>query len=890
VRKRSIIDSITTLSARWKGDPTTAILNMGTPARALAAGDRWGEFQIVEKLGQGAFGTVYHARDALDREVALKLLDSNAAIREGKVLAQLRHPNIVSVYGYVQIAEGAALSMELIQGQSLEKLSAERGNMDPGYTALVCLQVCRGLALVHAKGLVHRDIKGSNVMRQADGRIVVVDFGLGQKLDPDHNVAEFAGTLPYMAPEMFRGAPASPKTDLYAVGVLLYHLITRQYPLRAETVAEYREAHEKGRREHLLDVRPDLPPALIEVVEKATHADPEKRFKSAGAMVHALEGVLQAQRKRFAAPIWAIGVAVVAAGTFLVWRNFRTRPEALPTEFVPLTSEEALSEQPSLSADGTLLTYSSDEADPGNTDIWLRKLPNGASIKLTHDKYDDGSPALSPDGHWVAFRSEKDGGGVYVIPAFGGDAKLLAKGASMPRFSPDGTYISYWVGEFGHPRLPNGKIYIVPVAGGAPRQLGRELADARNPVWAPDSQHLLFQGSTNPQIPPDEDADWWLVALDGSPAVNTHALTAFQAQGLEVHTYTAVWTPDYLVFSAARNVGVNVWRARFPVGGKPGVAQRMTVGTGFETSPWLGPNGLLVFESKRGRLRIWRVDLAHPGAPSSRVTNTDDLDAFPSLSRDSKWLAFTRASSQLGTRQVWTRDLESGAESALTTDNLPKSYAVISPDGSKIAYDAGEKENTSVYVTGRLSRETRLVCRNCGTVSAWTPASDSLLISAASGIMQVDPASGTARAVLSKPGQVLEEGEISPDGKWMAFTASVPGGDRAVFVTPFGHPGEWTKVSPEDAWADKPHWSPNGDSLYYYSGVDGFACIWSRTIDRESGKPSRPPRAVSHTHSSRMFALNISQPVRGFAVGEHTVVLNLAENSASIWISADSRK
>ena len=294
--KRSLIETIAWLSSRWRiADQTAPLTPSPSRPKALQPGEQWGQFQIVEKLGHGAFGDVYHARDRLDRDVALKILDGPEAIREGKTLAKLQHPNLVAVHGYEENADGAALSLELIQGQTLETFARERGRLDPAHASLMCLQVCRGLAFVHGKGLVHRDIKAGNVMRQADGRIVLVDFGLGQEIDPDNASGEAAGTLPYMAPELFRGAPASPSTDLYAAGVLLYHLVTLAYPVSAANAAEFQQAHAAGRRNHLLDARPDLPEAFIAVVEKATDPDPAKRFRSAGAMALALEQVVESK-------------------------------------------------------------------------------------------------------------------------------------------------------------------------------------------------------------------------------------------------------------------------------------------------------------------------------------------------------------------------------------------------------------------------------------------------------------------------------------------------------------------------------------------------------------------------------------------------------------------
>ena len=885
--KRPLADIIANLSARWRTSAKTVTMK-GARVRApsLAPGDKWREFQIVSKLGEGGVGAVYHARDALDRDVALKLLDGDEAIREGKTLAQLRHPNIVAVYSYEQGAEGAALSMELIQGQSLEKFAVERGKLDPGYAALICLHLCRGLALVHSKGLVHRDIKASNVMRQQDGRIVLVDFGLGQKVDPETQRGEVAGTLPYMAPEIFQGSAASPRTDLYAVGVLLYYLVTLQYPVNARNAADFRQAHAAGGRDHLLDLRPDLPPLFISLVEKAIDPDPGKRFKSAGAMMSALEQVLHTRIRKPALLLWGLAAAVLLGGLFYLWRRWPLPGDAPPQlELMRLTSEDALSQEPSLSADGSLVAYASDEAEPGNLDIWVKQVPNGASLRLTRTPFDEATPSFSPDGHSIAFRSEKDGGGVYLIPAFGGEPKLLAQGGFMPRFSPDGKYIAYWLGELYHPRLPSGKIYVAPASGGAPRQLCPQMPDARNPVWAPDSRHILFQGSQDPNLPPDDDAEWWVAALDGSPPVNTGALGKVKAQGLEAHTNAAFWSAQYLVFSAARQANVNLWRMPFPLGGKPGAAQRLTFGTAFETAPSMSANGRLVFESSQGRLRIWRISVAQPGAQPVRITSSADFDAFPSLSRDRKLLAFSRTSSEIGIRQIWVRDLASGDESMLTSSTDPKSNPVISPSGDQLAYNVGEKESNSIYLMNRGTRESRQLCRKCGIVTAWMPTEDAILASTSQAVVRVDPSTGSSTAVLAGDGMVVDEAECSPDGRWLAFSAHAAGKERQVYVAPYGRQAEWKRVSAAAGSSDKPHWSADGRMLYLFSSSDGFQCLWSRAIDPASGSPAGPLRAVHHFHNARLSANPISQPVRGYAVSGDQLFLDLAENLASIWMS-----
>jgi eukaryotic-like serine/threonine-protein kinase len=213
VPKRPLADVIASLSARWKTATKTETMHAQRvrPA-ALAAGSRWRDLHILSKLGEGESGAVYHARYALDRDVALK---SSTAMTPSAKARRWRSSIIEyrAVYSCDLGADGASLSMELIQGQNLEKFAIERRSIGrrvrrPDLSA----PVPRPRAGAQ-QGVVHRDIRASNVMRQEDGRIVLVDFGLGRRPDPQDDSGEVTGTLPYLAPEILRGLPASPRSD-----------------------------------------------------------------------------------------------------------------------------------------------------------------------------------------------------------------------------------------------------------------------------------------------------------------------------------------------------------------------------------------------------------------------------------------------------------------------------------------------------------------------------------------------------------------------------------------------------------------------------------------------------------------------------------------------------
>jgi tetratricopeptide (TPR) repeat protein len=257
--------------------------------------ERWGPFEHLQRVGRGSFGEVYRAFDpTLQRHVALKLLlpsglnrdeEVGALLREARAIARVRHPNVVPIYGVDRHDGRLGFWSDFVNGQTLADLVALQGAMGPREAALIGVDVCRAAGAVHAAGFLHRDIKAANVMREEGGRILLMDFGLTH----EHSVAEYSsGTPAYMAPELLLGAPATISSDVYAIGVMLFYLLTKQYPVEGARFAELLAAHASGKRLTLLDVRPDLPEALARVVETAISATPEKRFASTGQMIAAL--------------------------------------------------------------------------------------------------------------------------------------------------------------------------------------------------------------------------------------------------------------------------------------------------------------------------------------------------------------------------------------------------------------------------------------------------------------------------------------------------------------------------------------------------------------------------------------------------------------------------
>lgn len=246
-------------------------------------------------------------------------------------------------------------------------------------------------------------------------------------------------------------------------------------------------------------------------------------------------------------------LAATAPTIWFVSRHTDAAPEKA-INFMRLTSDTGLTMTPALSEDGKLVAYASDRAGAGNLDIWMQQVGGREAIRLTHDAVDCYDPSFSPDGRTIAFRSERDGGGIYIVPSLGGDAKRIAPLGRRPRFSPDGNWIAYWVGSgvVGFLTPGSGKMYVVPSAGGASRELRPEFPAAGFPIWTPDSKHLLFLGNRDPKafaepvgspLPPDTQIDWWVTPLEDGPPVPTGVNAAFRSLGFVLLSQTpGVWT------------------------------------------------------------------------------------------------------------------------------------------------------------------------------------------------------------------------------------------------------------------------------------------------------------------------------------------------------------
>ena len=289
---------------------------------------QWGPFELRERVGQGGFGEVYRAYDpTLQREVAVKLLLPGAQreqlqesiLREARAMAKVTHANIVPIYGVKEYDGRLGMWSAFVRGRTLSELLRTNGPFGEREVVNIGIDLCRAVSAVHAAGLLHGDIKSNNAMREEGGRILLMDFGLTQERDSQ----VFRGGTPgYLAPEMRQGSAATVRTDVYALGVLLYHLLTGKYP------------PEEGATWNLLELRPDISPDLVRAIHTAIDPEPARRFASAAHMASALaegssqiSGMTPFAPRRKSRPKWMIAAAIFPVMAFLVYLKYHTPRE-----------------------------------------------------------------------------------------------------------------------------------------------------------------------------------------------------------------------------------------------------------------------------------------------------------------------------------------------------------------------------------------------------------------------------------------------------------------------------------------------------------------------------------------------------------------------------------
>lgn len=610
--------------------------------------------------------------------------------------------------------------------------------------------------------------------------------------------------------------------------------------------------------------------------------------------------------------LWAVGVMVSLA---IALRFYNAAPSQRQFVLNRITSDAGLSGFPALSPDGTLMAYSSDGGLNGEQDLYVRQVAGGQPVRLTFDGAGNTMPDFSPDGAKIVFRSNRNGGAIFEIPALGGEARLLARGGLSPKYSPDGSQVAYWVGTAGvNAAVPgSGAVWVVPVTGGTPRQIGVNFTAARQPIWLPDGKRLLLIGYTSNKAYDSSAIDWWVVATHGGAAIQTglHDALVRNALWSEGSTSTPVlrpseipspgcWSPggNTVVFSFGTVVQSDLWEIEFsPRTGKVKSAPaRLTAGTVKELNPSCTQGGTLAFTGVETTRNVWSLgfdlDRGMPRTKSTleRVTVGQSSREHASMAYDGRLLAF--ASNQSGRTNIWTRDLTTGKEAPVASSSLEQHYPVINRSGDTIAFSVFEKDARAVFVSAPGGPSEK-VCEGCLRATDWSRDGKSILVFGGNPyqIDTLEIATRQRAPILKDPNYSLLYGRFSPDNRWISFTVRTQPSHARIVIAPLDGP----KPIPEHAWitiaestaGDWANWSPDGRTLYFSSTRDGHSCFWGQRIDPLSHRPVGQPFAALHLHGRVYYQPGTMWGGWSAAAGRIAVVLS--EDTGNIWIRSRPR-
>ncbi|MFQ5627945.1 MAG: protein kinase, partial [bacterium] len=460
----------------------------------MMIGQTISHYTILEKLGEGGMGEVYLAEDSkLERKVALKFLPAhytadpqvNARFqREAKAAAALNHPNIITVYEIGEHEGRAYIAMEYIDGHSLREMiniplnppSKEGFSVSPfeggrgdvtnsrplpvNRILDILSQICEGLAKAHGAGIVHRDLKPENIMLDADGKVKILDFGLARMKGKTRLTSERStlGTLFYMSPEQYEGIEVDHRTDIWAVGVMLYEMAAGKLPFEGEYEQAVMYSIVNEEPEPLARYKTGVSPDLQRIVDKALDQDRDTRYQDITELLADLDRVkkresvtakqMSGMQKRMLARSLLRYAAIVVVfalivGTSLYFYNRQPAQPILATHKQVTFTGKAFS--PAISPDGQFIAYISTQAKTGKNSMIVQDLVAGQSLEVLSrdDSLETNPPRWSPDGsELITYAPDARNLGALLLPRLGGNSRIIKPVRYLPRWSPDGTQIA----------------------------------------------------------------------------------------------------------------------------------------------------------------------------------------------------------------------------------------------------------------------------------------------------------------------------------------------------------------------------------------------------------------------------------------------------------------
>jgi serine/threonine protein kinase/Tol biopolymer transport system component len=724
-------------------------------------GKQLANYRIEKLLGAGGMGEVYLARDSkLDRLVALKILpwhfvaDTERSARfqrEARALSTLNHPNLVTIYEVGEAGGVHFIAMEYVEGQTLSSLREKLGLRES--LALVG-QVAEALAAAHQAGIVHRDVKPENVMVRPDGYAKVLDFGLvklsevaasGDALRTQVGVA--MGTLAYMSPEQASGEPVDHRTDIWSLGVLLYELITGHKPFKAETRQATINAILSSDPKAPSTLDATLPSDVDLILNKSLEKDRELRYQTASdfradirrllRMIDSAATISNPKAVTGSLPVvvkrswfWpvAIVVTLIFAAIPLGWyltRAKTTAPNWSRASHLQLTNQPGTEFFPTLAPDGEDFVFASDPE--GNFDLFLQRVggknPRSLTPNTPSDEYE---ATYSPDGKRIAFYSNREPAGVYVMEATGENVRPLLPRCHHPAWSPNGKEIV--CSRVGH-SLPSTRnvnpssLFIVDAETGAQRTLCEN--DAMQPSWSPNGSRIAF---------------WF-----NPPSSGRSDIATISKVGGEISVVTSdgstnwnpVWSPDgkFLYFASDRSGNMSFWRVPIneETGKLLGEAEAVSTPATFNRHMNFSRDGkrlIYVQTDRRANIQAIKFDRERGkviGEPFA-ITRGDNRVVRPELSPDGNRFVMRLLRGTQEDIVLVQRDGTNWRD--LTNDKFFDRYPRWSPDGKRIAFTSdrsGRYEIWTIDAEGTNLRQLSYDSPGDSTLPLWSPDGTHLL-------------------------------------------------------------------------------------------------------------------------------------------------------------------
>ncbi len=828
----------------------------------LSAGTRLGPYEILAPLGAGGMGEVYKARDTrLGREVAVKVVPPSLSSspqalqrfeREAKTISQLSHPHICALYDVGHQDGTEYLVMELLEGQTLSDRLA-KGALPMDQALRYGAEIADALDRAHRQGVVHRDLKPGTVMLTSSG-VKVLDFGLAKALGPSPATADLTalptetplteagmvlGTVQYMAPEQLEGKEADARTDIFALGLVLYEMATGRRAFSGATRASLIGAILRDDPAPISREQPLSPRALDRVVATCLAKEPEDRWQTARDVALQLEGIRQERsapeaaaasgpRRRKVSAIlpWAIAAAAAAFGLFGLFRSSKpaSRPRIMRTSLLPppgTTFDYGANSAPAaVSPDGRRLAFGAREAD-GSTRLWVRELdaaepypvPGGEGAHF---------PFWSPDSRFVGFFAR---GTLKVVEASPAPQppRVLASDIGEARggtWGPDGT-ILYSPGNLT-------PLMRVAATGGKPAQALRLEGDEKSHRWPrflPDGRRFLIEVRT-PSL-----------AAGGSLARATYVASLDSQEKRQIltdDTSPAYVPPGYLLFVRATNLMAVACDAKSLASQKePTVLASNVEGFAAPGSPVFSvAESLLAVWSPAGASLTRMVWLERSGREASTVGPVANFFSF-AMTPDGRTAVASLGQNPLPP-DLWMFDTAAGRGLRVTRDSIAQLVPVISPDGRRIfysAYSRGPWDLWTMTSQGGSDVKPFLESETTKTANDVSPDGRYLLYREFNpgtlGDLKVVALTGD-RQPRTFVGTADDEtnGDFSPDGGWVAYTSD-ESGRKEIYAASFPDAASRLRVTSEGG--SQPRWSRDGKELFYVRSGQLFAVPVDRT-------------------------------------------------------------